>query len=83
MLEVEEPLAGFTTWTGQGHGFGFDDASANEHVRGYVERKILVSILKRSTVASVLEKIANTPAISELTYWVEPVENFGRLETSG
>lgn len=79
MLEIEPPIAGFTTWHGEGHGFGFANASTSERVRGRVKRSILVAILTRDRVAPLLAVIAERAPLPHLTYWVEPVEDFGQL----
>jgi len=40
---------------------------------------MLVLILPRLRLSSVLEDIRLGVGISDLTYWVEPIEAFGRL----
>ncbi len=79
MLNAEPPLSGFTTWTADGHGHDFDDATIRERVRGRIERSILTVVLPRSHLAALLENIRLNAAIDGLTYWVEPIEAFGRL----
>lgn len=80
MLEVEPSIAGFTTWLGEGHGFGFANASTSERVRGRVKRTILVVVLARENVAPLLALIAEKAPLPHLTYWVERVEEFGQLQ---
>lgn len=79
MLNTEPPLTGFTTWKAEGHGHDFSNASVRERVRGRVMRGVLSVVIARARLASLLEDIHRKAAIANLTYWVEPVEAFGRL----
>ncbi|MEQ1578066.1 MAG: DUF3240 family protein [Hyphomicrobium sp.] len=79
LLTLDPPLAGFTTWTAEGHGHGFANANISERVRGRVRRTVLAAILPRQNVAQLLEHLRTAAAIPHLTYWVEPVELFGQL----
>jgi len=79
MLNAEPPLSGFTTLTADGHGHDFGDATIHERVRGRIQRGILTVVLPRSRLAALLENIRLNAAIDGLTYWVEPVDAFGRL----
>lgn len=79
MLETDPPIAGFTTWTAEGHGHGLATASISERVRGRVERSVLVAILPRPQLASALDAVRTKAAIPHLTYWVEPIDDFGQL----
>lgn len=79
LVNAEPPLAGFTTWKAEGHGLDFRNASVRERVRGRVALGMLVLILPRLRLSSVLEDIRLRVDISDLTYWVEPIEAFGRL----
>lgn len=81
MLTAEPPVRGFTTWSAEGHGHGFAKASVSERVRGRVNRTVLVAVLPRTQIAAVLEEIRTRAAIPHMTYWIEPVEGFGRLTT--
>jgi len=80
MLGFEPPLPGFTTWTADGHGFGFGDASVSERVRGRVKRTVIVAVLDRVVAADLLDLIATKSAIAHLTYWTEPVDQFGQMQ---
>lgn len=79
LLNAEPPLSGFTTWTADGHGHDFADATIRERVRGRVRRGILTVVLPRARIAGLLGTIRLNAAIDGLTYWVEPVDAFGRL----
>jgi hypothetical protein len=80
MLNFEPPLPGFTTWTAEGHGFGFGDATVGERVRGHVKRSVIVAVLDRTIAASLLDLIATKGAVAHLTYWTEPVDGFGQMQ---
>ncbi len=79
MLSNDGIVKGFTTWHGEGHGEAFDATSANEKVRGRVDRGVLVTILARSTVSELLEMVRKAIESPRLAFWVEPVEQFGHL----
>jgi uncharacterized protein DUF3240 len=79
LLTAEPPLTGFTTLMAEGHGHDFADASVRERVRGRVRRGLLTVLLARGRLDWLLEEIRTKAAIPDLTYWVEPVEAFGRL----
>jgi len=79
MLNFEPPLPGFTTWTAEGHGFGFGDATVSERVRGRVKRSVIVAVVDREVAAGLLDLIAAKGAVAHLTYWTEPVDGFGQM----
>ena len=79
MMNVDPPLSGLTTWEAEGHGHSFSKASMRERVRGRIARGVLVVVLRRSRVPQLLDEIRTKAAISDLAYWIEPVEAFGRL----
>ena len=83
MLSFDPPLPGFTTWTAEGHGFGFGDATVSERVRGRVKRSVIVAVLDRVVAASLLDLIATKGAVAHLTYWTEPVDGFGQMRRAG
>lgn len=79
MLTIDPPIGGFTTWSSEGHGHGFEKASFRERVRGRVDRTMLVAVVPRSRAAQILEVIATRAAIAHMAYWIEPIEAFGQL----
>jgi hypothetical protein len=79
MLNSDLPLSGFTTWTAEGHGFGFGDATVSERVRGRVKRSVIVAVLDPAVAADLLDLIAKKSAVAHLTYWTEPVDGFGQM----
>lgn len=80
MLDLEPPIAGFTTWTAEGHGFGFGTASISERVRGRVKRSVIVAVVRRVEAGSLLEVISAKAPIPHLTFWTEPVDGFGQMQ---
>jgi hypothetical protein len=80
MLNVDPPIAGFTTWFGEGHGSSFASASPSEQVRGRVKRTMLVAVLPRDTIPALLDLIAYKAPLPHLTYWVEAITDFGQLK---
>ncbi len=79
LLASEPPLPGFTSWTADGHGMGFDNATPGEKVRGRVRRCVLTLIATRGRTRALLDEIATKLAIPRLLYWLEPVLEVGRL----
>lgn len=80
MLASDPPIFGFTTWTAEGHGFGFGSASISERVRGRVKRSVIVAILQKDAVIVLLSNIIEKAAMPHLTYWTESVLAFGQLQ---
>jgi len=79
MLERDPPLSGFTTMKGEGHGLGFERASAGERVRGRINRRLFILILDQSRLESLLQELKAELPIQGLMYWTEPVTSAGRL----
>jgi len=79
MLSFDPPIAGFSTWAAEGHGFGFETASVSERVRGRVKRQMISAVINRATAARLLDAIERHAAMPHLTYWIEPIESFGRV----
>ena len=80
MLGFEPSISGFSTWAAEGHGFGFANASVSEHVRGRVKRQVITAVLDSTTAGKLLDTIERDAAVPHLTYWIEPVERFGRMQ---
>ena len=79
LIDHEPPVRGFTSWSAEGHGQGFENASLEERVRGFVRRKVLVTVTTRETARSILRTIGERLAVPHLTYWIEPIEDFGQM----
>lgn len=80
MLSLDPPIPGFTTWEAKGHGFGFVGATVSERVRGHVKRSLITTVIERAEAERLLQIIAQKAAVPHLTFWIEPVESFGRLQ---
>ncbi len=78
LLEMPD-LPGFTTLRGEGHGSGFEQASAKECVRGRVARSMAWLVLPAGRVDEVLDGLRRQLPHPEVTWWCEVVEHFGRL----
>ena len=79
LLEHRPELPGFTTVAAEGHGADLDDAGIREQVRGRVARGMLTMVLPAALVEVVLASLRARFAHSDVTWWVEPVEQFGDL----
>jgi hypothetical protein len=79
LLTADPPLGGFTTWAADGHGLDFSDATVAERVKGRVSRSVMVLVMPRSRLPALLEDVRTKAGVPHLAYWVEPVEEFGRL----
>lgn len=76
---MKPAIGGFTTLDVEGHGFDFSRASLGERVRGRVERQMLVSVLPREHAAAIRGVLRERLPVPHLTYWLEPVLEFGQL----
>jgi len=80
MLSLDPPIPGFTTWEAKGHGFGFVGATVGERVRGHVKRSLITTVIERAEAERLLQIVAQKAPVPHLTFWIEPVERFGRLQ---
>ena len=76
---VDPPLPGFTTWSANGHGQGFDGASHAERVSGRVSRRVATMVLPRTQADALLQHIGEKAPIRHLMFWIEPVLRAGRM----
>lgn len=79
LLDMQPALPGFTTAHVAGHGEGFDRAGVAECVRGRIDRVLLWLVLPAERVDAVLSRLRHAMPQSDVVWWVEPVERFGRL----
>ncbi len=79
MLNQDPPLSGFTTMKAEGHGLGFDRASAREKVHGRTDRRLFIAIISIEQSEQVLTKLKSDMPIAGLMYWTEPILSAGRL----
>jgi len=79
LLERTPALPGFTTLRAAGHGSSFQQASAQEQVRGHVTRRVLWMVLPREDVEPVLAALRERLPSRHVVWWTEIVEAFGAL----
>jgi len=69
--------AGFTTFSGQGHGGELSQASPREKVRGCVEVLNIVTLLPAANVAPLLDALRARFRNPHMAYWTESVQSLG------
>jgi hypothetical protein len=79
LLALAPPLPGFTSLEATGHGADFASASVREQVRGRVARCVLFMVIPGERVAPLITLIGKALPARHVSWWVEPVEAFGRL----
>ena len=80
-LDASPALPGFTSFEANGHGHDFAAASAREHVLGHVARCCLWIILTEPEVGHALDVLRGATRNPRVTYWIEPVLEFGHLSS--
>ena len=80
LIEHDPPLPGFTLLKAEGHSGDFAHASAEERVRGRVNRRVLWMVLAQDEAAALVAFLRSRVRSSEVVWWTEPVESFGRLQ---
>ncbi len=73
-------LPGYTSQDGFGRGSSMHLASASEKVKGAMRIFSLLLILPEERIFDVLEAIRCACPRRQISYWVEPVLEFGRLQ---
>ncbi|WP_375203531.1 DUF3240 family protein [Hyphococcus sp.] len=76
---IEPPLPGYTIIEAHGRGGAMQPASAVERVRGALRTAMFILILAQDRVESVTEAVRIASPRQQIAFWVEPVEDFGRL----
>lgn len=79
LLDLQPALPGFTTARVSGHGEDFARATAQERVRGRIDRLQLWIVLPDSDVQRVLDMLAARFVHGGLRWWIEPVDAMGEL----
>ena len=77
--DLPDAVPGYTMLDAEGRGADMRLATAGERVRGAMQAVQFVMILPREAVAGVLDVIAARCPRRQIAYWIEPVEDFGRL----
>jgi len=79
-LEAIEPrLPGYTVIEASGRGGAMQEASAAERVRGALRMAMFILILPDERLDATTEAVRTACPRPQIAYWVEPVEDFGRL----
>jgi hypothetical protein len=73
-------LPGYTSQDGFGRGSSMHLASAAEKVKGAMKVFSLLLILPEDRIQDVLEVIRCACPRRQISYWIEPVIEFGRLQ---
>jgi hypothetical protein len=79
LLGMQPALPGFTTTPVAGHGESFEGASVNECVRGRIDRVLLWLVLPADRVMRVVTLLTGALPNSDVVWWIEPVDEMGRL----
>ena len=77
--DLPDTVPGYTMLDAEGRGADMRLATAGERVRGAMQAVQFVMILPRAAVSGVLDAIGARCPRRQIAYWVEPVEDFGRL----
>ena len=79
-LDAMEPaLPGYTVIEAHGRGPNMKPVSAVERVQGALRTAMFILILPQERISDVKETIRVACPRPQISYWVEPVEDFGRL----
>lgn len=78
--ELEPPLSGYTCLEAAGRGASISLASAQERVRGAMWVLRVEVILPEEQIEAVLSQIAQAVETPQISFWVEPILDFGRLQ---
>ena len=74
---IDPPLPGYTSQDGLGHGSSMDLASTAEKV---MKVFTVLMVLPENAIPLVLETIRQACPRRQISYWIEPVLDFGRLK---
>ena len=77
---MEPPLPGFSLIPAKGRGADIDLMSVSERVQGAGNIVLIQIILSETGIQSVLDTIRKSCGRAHISYWVEPVLDFGRLQ---
>lgn len=73
-------LPGYTSQDGHGRGSSMHLASTAEKVKGAMNIFTLVMVLPEDRINGVLETVRIACPRRQISYWIEPVLDFGRLQ---
>ncbi|EAP90309.1 hypothetical protein OA2633_11430 [Oceanicaulis alexandrii HTCC2633] len=77
--DLTDAVPGYTMLPCEGRGADMHLASAGERVRGAMQAVQFLMILPRGDVETILDTVAARCPRRQIAYWIEPVEEFGRL----
>lgn len=80
VLDSIEDLPGYTVVDALGRGPTTEQLSQREQVKGAMDAIMAIMILPQSQLDSVLSAVASSFAHTHISYWVEPVLDFARLQ---
>ena len=80
LLNMDPPAEGLTVIDARGHGASMLMASPAEQVRGAMNTVMVVTVVQSDQIEAALAAVAAACPVPRLSYWIEPVEDFGRLE---
>lgn len=78
-LDAMTPPPGYTLVEAEGRGPSVHMHSAGERVRGAMHATMFILILPKDDIAKVTEAVRKDCPRPQIAYWVEPVEDYGRL----
>lgn len=78
--DIEPALPGYTFQEGQGRGPSLEYANGREAVQGAMHVVIIVIVLPAYRIDDVLTMVKEVYRLPHLSYWVEPILDFGRLK---
>lgn len=73
-------LPAYTSFDARGRGSTMNLASASEKVIGAMRTVIFMMVLPAQEIDGILSMVKTTVPNPQISYWVEPVEDFGRLK---
>ena len=76
---MDPPPPGYTMIEAEGRGASASLPSTAERVRGAIHATMFLLILPRDEVDRITETVRRDCPRPQIAYWVEPVEDYGRL----
>lgn len=80
MLDSLEDLPGYTILHAFGRGSSIDQLNQREQVRGAMDTLMVIMVLPQSQIDQILSAVASNFSHTQISYWVEPVLDFARLQ---
>lgn len=78
--DMEPPLQGYSFISAKGRGADMNLKAVSERVQGAGNILLVQIILMEHDISAVLENIRVTCGRPNISYWVEPILDFGRLQ---